>query len=460
MTINRFSQDLELIDNDLPQALDSTIFQFFATLASVALIFIGANYTAAAIPVCCVALFLVQLFYLRTSRQMRILDIQAKAPLFSHFIDTVRGVVPLRAYGWTQQYMKRHLDALNWSQRPYYLMFTIQRWLMLVLDLFNAGLAILLVAIVMCIPNSSTAYLGVALFNIVSFSATLQALVSDWIQVETALGAVSRIRAYTINVKSEHLPGEDDDVPDTWPQNGAIVFDNVSATHNSSLEPAVKNIDLSIRAGERVAICGRTGSGKSTLAYTLMRMTDITEGKILIDDIDISTLPRDEVRQRINALPQEPFFLTGSVRQNLDPGTSASDERMIEALREFSLWEHFETRGGLDGEMDEEELSHGQCQLFCLARAVLRPGKIMILDEATSSIDSETDHMVQQVLGKAFEGRTVIAIAHKLDTIMEFDRVVMMDKGRIVEMGSPGQLMDTEDSAFRDLVMRELNGKP
>ncbi|KAK5989321.1 ABC multidrug transporter B [Cladobotryum mycophilum] len=448
-TLNRFSQDLELIDNDLPQSIDSVVFQFLSTIVSAVLVFMGSGYVAAAIPLCIVVLLLLQFYYLRTSRQLRLLDIEAKAPLFSQFLETIQGLTLIRAYGWTENYNERSHQALNISQRPYYLLFCIQRWLTLVLDLFNAGLAILVVAIALNVH--STAYLGVALFNIVTFSSTLQTLVTDWIQVETALGAISRIRTYVRTVEDENLPSEDGDVPEDWPTNGTITFEGISASYNSPLEPVLKNISVSINDGEKVAICGRTGSGKSSLISTLLRMLEVDSGTMTIDGIDISTLPRQEIRSRLNTLPQEPFFLEGSVRENLDPAESASDERMVEVLRNVGLWEQFESNDGLDGDMDEEMLSHGQRQLFCLARAVIKPGKILIMDEATSSVDSETDDLMQEIIRKEFRGRTVISIAHKLQTILDFDRVILLQKGQIIEIGSPRELLESEESAFRAL---------
>lgn len=180
-------------------------------------------------------------------------------------------------------------------------------------------------------------------------------------------------------------------------------------------------------------------------------MLDIDSGSISVDGIDVSTIPRQEVRNRLNTLPQQPFFLHGSVRENIDPLQAASDERLIEVLRTVGMWEFFESRDGLDGDMDDDKLSHGQRQLFCLARAVIKPGRILIMDEATSSVDSETDELMQRVLRDEFKGRTVIAIAHKLHTVLDFDRVVLLDKGRVVETGNPQELLATPTSAFRTL---------
>ncbi|KAK2865449.1 hypothetical protein FQN49_003561 [Arthroderma sp. PD_2] len=426
-TINRFSQDLELIDNDLPQSLDQFVFQFLATIVSGVFVFIGAGYIAAAIPLCILALFVVQFFYLRTSRQLRLLDIEAKAPLFSQFIETVRGVVCIRAYGWTGNYTERHYRALNISQKPYYLLWCIQRWLTLVLDLLNAGLAIILVAVATNVRNASTPFLGVALFNIVTFSSTLQTLVTAWTQLETALGAINRVRSYLKDVKDENLPSENGSVPEDWPQSGAITFKNVSA------------------------------SGKSSLVSCLLRMLDMDSGTISIDDIDISTIPRQEVRSRLNTLPQDPFFLYVSVQENIYPLQTASDEVVIEALRAVGMWEFLETYGGLDGEVSEDKLSHGQRQLFCLARAVAKQGRILIMDEATSSVDAETDKLMANVLRDRFKDMTVVAIAHKLQTVLDFDRILLLDKGKIIETGNPKELLATPTSAFRELYEKLVN---
>jgi ABC-type multidrug transport system fused ATPase/permease subunit len=167
---------------------------------------------------------------------------------------------------------------------------------------------------------------------------------------------------------------------------------------------------------------------------------------ITIDGIDISTIPRQEVRRRLNTLPQEPFFLHGSVRENIDPLQTSNDDRIIEVLRTVRMWDFFESRGGLDSGVNEENLSHGQKQLFCLARAMVKKGSILIMDEATSSVDSEMDELMQRILRKEFEGRTLITVTHRLHTVLDFDQVVLLEKGRIIEIGNPRELLATKSS--------------
>lgn len=444
---NRFSQDLELIDNDLPNAINMTIFHLMSSIVSAVLVFIGSGYVAAAIPLCIIALFILQFYYLRTSRQLRLLDIEAKAPLFSLFFESLQGVMSIRAFGWTDAYIAKHVDVLNTSQRPYYIMFCIQRWLSLVLDLFNAAVAVLLVGITLNLPGGSTGYLGVALFNIVTFSSTLQSLVTEWTQVETALGAIKRIQAYTTSVPDENLPGETGSVSPAWPEAGSISISSLSASYDASDKPVLNNIDLEITHGQKVAICGRTGSGKSSLVSTLLCLLEIDSGSITIDGVDISTIPRQTVRERINTLPQEPFFLHGSVRENLDSHGSLEDEVLITALSDVGLWSRFSV-DGLDADMDEETLSHGQRKLFCLAKALVKPSSILIMDEATSSVDGQTDQLIQGVIRKRFVDCTIIAVAHKLSTVEDFDTVIMLDKGGVIERGNPARLLEDNLSTF------------
>ncbi|KAJ5854742.1 hypothetical protein N7534_007285 [Penicillium rubens] len=241
----------------------------------------------------------------------------------------------------------------------------------MVLDLFVARIAIILVAFATNIRGSgSTGYLGVALYQIVTFSTTLQTLVAEWTQVEMALGA--SYQSY------ENLPNETGHVSDKWPAKGAIVSNGVTASYDPSTDPVLKDINLSITPGEKVAIC-RTGSGKSSLVSTLLRMLEFQSGSICVDDIDISTITRQAVRSRFNSLPQDPFFLQGTVRENLDPLRVATGERLVEALQSVRIWDFCKSRGGLDEDMNEGTLSHGQRQLFCLVRAVINPGSVLIM---------------------------------------------------------------------------------
>jgi len=207
---------------------------------------------------------------------------------------------------------------------------------------------------------------------------------------------------------------------------------------------------MKISPGQKVGICGRTGSGKSSFLSTLLRLLDLDSGSIVIDGQDLSTLPREVVRTRMIAIPQDPFILSESTRLNADPGGKVSDDKIIAALTKVNLWSVIEPRGGLDENMKSQPLSHGQQQLFCLARAMLRTSKILILDEATSNVDRETDQLMQRIIREEFQGHTIITVAHRLDTIEDSDMVAVLDAGALVEFGNPKALL-AKDSFFKSL---------
>ncbi|KAF4972333.1 hypothetical protein FZEAL_9615 [Fusarium zealandicum] len=482
--INRFSQDLQLIDMDLPLSALNTFATFVLCIAEVALIAVGSYYTAIAFPFLFVALWVVQHAYLRTSRQLRFLDLEAKSPLYALFTETVTGLATLRAFGWRGALEKKHHELLDRSQRPYYLLYAVQRWLTFVLDMFVAAIAVIVMVVVTQLRDVlPIGLIGVALVNIIMFSQHLKLLMTFWTNLETQIGAISRIRSFTCDTASEHEPQEKEQPPDLWPSKGAIVFDNVSAGYRES-EHVLKNLSLSIEAGQKIGICGRTGSGKSSLVSCLFRMVDLHGGRITVDDLDISTLPREQVRTRLVAVPQDAFLIDGSsVRLNADPAEGLVDDVIEDALRAVELWDMVVEKGGLGVPIEELHLSHGQRQLFCIARAILRPSPIVVLDEATSryvatyppsapsvyqdtdivvSVDSHTDELVQRVLLERFENRTVVAIVHKLESSLDdFDLVAVLEAGELQEFGPPRELLEKgpEASAFAALYKSQTMDK-
>ncbi|KAJ5098890.1 hypothetical protein N7532_005891 [Penicillium argentinense] len=450
--LNRFSQDLQLIDMELPIAAINTVATFFLCLAQMALIGAGSKYAAISFPFVLGILFLIQKMYLRTSRQIRFLDLEAKAPLYSHFTDCLHGLVTMRAFGWQHGMEKKNIELLDYSQRPFYFMFAIQRWLTFSLDMIVAGIAILLIVLVVILRGTSlgAGSIGVALLNVIQFSQSIKLMVTFWTNLETHIGSILRVKDFTLNVESEDQPGEDDDIPPNWPSSGAVNFHSISAAYRPS-EPVLNDVSLSIQGGEKVGICGRTGSGKTSMIMSIFRMIELTSGTITVDGVDLARLPRRDLRARINGVSQDSLLFKGSVRTNADPTGSCTDHDILGALRSVQLLPAIEEKGDLDTDIGEIYLSHGQKQLFCLARALLRQGNILILDEATSNIDTKTDEIMQRVIREKFCNHTIISVAHKLDTILDYDRVVVLDAGRIVETGEPYALLTEPKSHFAKL---------
>ncbi|KAH8701117.1 putative ABC multidrug transporter [Talaromyces proteolyticus] len=450
VTLNRFSQDLQLIDMELPVAALNAFATLVLCIAQTTLIGVASPYTAISFPIVLIALYFIQKFYLRTSRQLRFMDLEAKAPLYSQFTECLSGLVTIRAFGWQKAMEKKSRDLLEKSQRPFYLLFAVQRWLTLVLDLVVACIATILIILVVELRGSiSAGYVGVALFNIIQFSQSIKLLITFWTTLETHIGSIARVKIFNETVKSEDEPGENGMVPPEWPGQGAIELKSVSAGYRPD-EPILRNISISIRSGEKIGICGRTGSGKSSLVLAIFRMIELSGGSISIDGIDLTTIPRQEIRSRITGVAQDPFLIKGSVRLNADPTGKATDEAIWDALRSVHLQSTVEEKGSLDVDIEEVYLSHGQKQLFCLARAMLRHSSILILDEATSNVDSKTDEIMQRVIREKFSNHTILAVAHKLDTILDFDKVAMLDAGQLIEFDDPYTLLST-DSAFNRL---------
>ena len=384
VTLNRFSQDLQLIDMDLPTSALNCFTAAMLCLAQIVLIGITSTYAAISFPFWFVALYLIQRFYLRTSRQLRFLDLEAKAPLYSQFTEILGGLMTVRAFGWQNDLGQKTSRFLDLSQRPFYLLWSVQRWLQLVLDMLVAAVAVLLMTLISQLRGTiQGASVGIALLNVVLFSQHIKLVIQYWTVLETHIGAVARIKNFTARTdREESSKGKIDPSP-SWPSQGRIEFNSVYASYGSS-RMVLKNLTMSVQAGEKIGVCGRTGSGKSSLILAIFGMIELHEGSINIDGVDLSELPSEVVRSRIIGLPQDVFMIHGTVRLNVDPYKKSSDKAIVGALEDVQLWDVLREKGGLNASIDSVNLSHGQKQLLCLAQALLRHSSILILDEATS----------------------------------------------------------------------------
>ncbi|KAL9616745.1 MAG: hypothetical protein Q9160_008402 [Pyrenula sp. 1 TL-2023] len=454
-TLNRFSQDLGLIDNELPSALIATVLKLALFLIGGGLMAATATYTIATVPVVIFVLFAVQKFYLRTSRQLRHLDLEQKAPLYTHFQETLAGITSIRAFGWVEQFRSKNADLLDRSQRPAYLLLCIQCWLGIVLDFLVAALATILMVIIVSLRHRiDPGFVGLGLVNVMGFNTGLSDLIKMWTMTETSMGAIARVRDFVNNTKPEAKPTETLVPPADWPSSGSIEIRNFAASYSDTSPLVLQDISLSVPPGSKIGICGRTGSGKSSLLASLFHLLEFRAGSITIDGVDATSLPRDFLRSRLNVIPQEPYWITTeTVRFNLFPWSESApdDAELISALTKCQIWSAVEAKGGLDATMSADFLSHGQRQLFCLARALLRKSKIVVLDEVSASVDIHTDKLIQSVIRAEFRECTVIAVAHRLDNIVDFDRVVVLHEGRVVECNDPQVLLQREESRFREL---------
>ncbi|POR31166.1 ABC transporter C family member 12 [Tolypocladium paradoxum] len=448
--VNRFSQDMRLVDIVLPMSLSVFLFEAAACFGVAGLAVSAVSWFAISIPFVIAALAVIQRFYIRTSKQLRLLEIEHKAPLYSHFLESINGLATIRAFGWIQPYTEKSMKLLDNAQKPSYLLYCIQRWLTLVLDLVLAGMTILLVTLAVILREKiDPSLLGIALVNMMGHRAAL-------VDPRNLARRRDADKELSENTPSENLPKENRVLDASWPACGALEVQNVSVQYDSKDEPILRNVTFSIRHGEKIGLCGRSGSGKSSMIQALLRLANVVEGRIFLDGEDITRVPRSLLRQKLSCLTQDPFLFTNTIRFNMDPLGEHLDEEVNAALERVGLWSTIRAKLGedkqpLDEEMDETFFSHGQRQLLCLARALLKQTFVLILDEPTSSVDSQTDAKIQEVIRTEFKGRTIIMIAHRLDTLLDFDKVAVLDKGSLVEFESPGALLKNQQSHFARL---------
>ncbi|KAJ3495551.1 hypothetical protein NLG97_g3315 [Lecanicillium saksenae] len=442
--INRFSQDMSLVDMQLPVAFGVALQTFLTCIAQGVMIAIGSGYMSAVIPFCIAALYAIQSFYVRTSLQIRLLGLEAKAPLYDHFLQTIDGGATIRAFKWQERFTKMNEELLDLSQKPFYGLYSVQQWLQVVLDLFVAALATLLTALVLFVTKKRTSgSVGVALVNLLSFNTSLTQLVTYWMQLETSLGAILRTREFVTN--PDHQPPEavQDQTPGQELPAKTLQFRNLSASYGRKEELVLKNITLDLAGGQRVGICGRTGSGKSTLLSCLFSLVNVTSGTIHIDGQDIKSIPRDKLQAAIITIPQQPLIVAGTVRENVLLGSPcpSTDEDIVSIMKQLQVWDLVHEHGGLDASIGSVPLTESQRQLLCIGRALLQPGRIVILDEPTSGFDEDTGRVAQELIREVFQGRLVLSVAHKIDTIIDSDLIVVMDHGQVAEIGPPQDLL-------------------
>ncbi|KAG7047518.1 ABC transporter [Colletotrichum scovillei] len=427
ITVNRFSQDLQLIDMELPAAALGLAVGVAFGAARFIVMSVSSRYMAAILPFLIPTFYAIQHFYLRTSRQMRLLDIEHKAPLYSQLIETLEGLATIRAFRWEDKFENVNLRRLDDSQRPKYLLACLQSWLTFSVDMVIAIIAVVLIILVTTLREQiGPGFIGVALTNVLAFSGCVKAIITSWVMLEVSLGAVARVRNFSLTTASEDDSRSNLAEPEgEWPSQGAVELRKVTASY----------------------------AGKSSLILCLLRMMDLDSGTITIDDVDIATLPHEYVRSKIVAVPQESYIFDGTVRLNLDPGQTASDEEITVVLKRVQLWDKVKERGGLGAVIDDKFFSQGEAQLLVFARAMLRKGRVLVLDEITSSLDDESSRIIDEVLRSWFRGWTIIAIAHKLESVLDFDRVAVVDSGVVVEYGEPRQLLGSE-SSFKALYER------
>eukprot|EP00794_Sanderia_malayensis_P019839 gene19839-21781_t len=433
--MNRFSSDLYSIDDSLPFWLNIFLAQAFGVLGTIVVTCYGIPWFAAVlVPLSAIYLY-TQNYYRKTSRELKRISTLTLSPIYEHFSETLSGLSTIRALRETARFSEDNETKLDASQRANYAGTVASIWLMLRLQLIGVAMvaAVSFLAVLEHHLNTvDPGLVGLAIAYALSVTSRLSGLVSAFTETEKQMVSVERAMQYI-----EGAPQEEDERTDPtnvdshWPQLGGISFKNVKLVYRPGLPAALSDINMYIKSGEKVGICGRTGSGKSSLFLVLFRMVEIQHGTVAIDGVDISKIPVKLLRSKLSIIPQDPFLFDGSIRENVDPFNQYSDSEIMSVLQACHLQKVLTELGGLDGHVGEkgQNLSSGQRQLACLARALLKRARIICIDEATASVDLETDKLIQETIREQFKYSTVLTIAHRIETILDNDRILVMDRG-------------------------------
>ncbi|KAL1957525.1 hypothetical protein VTO42DRAFT_5751 [Malbranchea cinnamomea] len=479
---NRFSKDIHTMDNDLTDAMRMFSITVTLILSVIIMIIVFYPYFAAALVPLFIMFLLATNFYRASAREIKRHEAVLRSVVFSQFSEAVNGIASIRAYGLQNHFIARLRKSIDNMNSAYFLTFSNQRWLSIRLDAVGCLMIFVLgILVVTSRFDVDPSISGLVLSYILAIVQMLQFTIRQLAEVENNMNATERLHYYGTELEQEpplHL-GE---VDKSWPQSGSISFTDVQMRYRPGLPLVLRGLNMEIRGGERIGIVGRTGAGKSSIMSALFRLTELSGGCIKIDGVDISKIGLYDLRSRLAIIPQDPALFRGTVRSNLDPFNEHTDLELWSALRKADLVgpetdhhpQHSTTtttespsdpekhhhhsssqRIHLDTTVDEEGLnfSLGQRQLMALARALVRDSRIIVCDEATSSVDFETDQKIQRTMAEGFKGKTVLCIAHRLRTIIDYDRICVMDQGQIAEMDTPLALWKS-GGVFRSMCDR------
>nr|XP_009486161.1 PREDICTED: multidrug resistance-associated protein 7 [Pelecanus crispus] len=455
--LNRFSSDLYCVDDSLPFILNIFLANMYGLLGMLVIITYGLPWIGLVLFPLAALYFSIQRYYRRTSRELKRLYSVTLSPIYTHFSETLSGLSSIRAMRATQRFELENQLRLEQNQRCLFASNTAMQWLDIRLQMIGVAVVTTIAGIAIIQHQKqlgNPGLVGLALSYALSVTNLLSGLISSFTLTETMMVSVERTEEYTTDI-----PMESQDklvqVAADWPSQGIVEFQQVVLAYREGLPNALDGVNFTVYPGEKLGIVGRTGSGKSTLFLALFRMLELKSGRILLDGVDSQLVGLEELRSRLAIIPQDPFLFSGSIRENLDPQGKRTDAELHEVLEQCHLWDAVTQMGGLDSELGgrgKSLLSVGQSQLVCLARALLTQAKVLCIDEATASVDQKTDQLLQQTIRQRFADKTVLTIAHRLNTILDSDRVLVMQAGRVAELDSPTHLSQKDGSLFQHLL--------
>ncbi|EIW55759.1 multidrug resistance-associated ABC transporter [Trametes versicolor FP-101664 SS1] len=458
--MSRLSKDQDTVDAELAMIAVQLLSTASSVVGTAALVFYTFPYLGIIFVPLMTLYYIAAVYYRRSSVEAKRLDSLLRSALYSSYSETLTGLSTVRAYRSQDRFIRKSEDGLDLENRAYYMTIAIQRWLGVRLDILG-NILILGICLFAAGFRSSVdpSKIGVVLSYTLSITQTFSLLVSTYAQNEQNFNAVERILYYT-ELPNEGAATTPNDPPPTWPHSGEIAFKDVEMAYRPGLPLVLKGVSFYVKPGEKVGIVGRTGAGKSSLLQALFRIVNVQSGHIEIDGQNIADIGLDTLRGRLALVPQDSLLFKGTLRENLDPTNTRTDAELIDSLRRAWLLPRdgstdpvAEAKFSLSSNVSDEgsNYSAGEKQLVALCRALVKNSRIIVLDEATSSVDVETDAKVQRTIQTEFSASTLLCIAHRLNTIVYYDRILVMDAGRVAEFDTPLALFDKEDSIFRSL---------
>ncbi|KAI9208362.1 P-loop containing nucleoside triphosphate hydrolase protein [Polychytrium aggregatum] len=479
--LNRFAKEMADADNDVMEAIHKFCNWMFKGLSILVILSsIAPSFLLMVIPIACVYVYMAQR-YLICSRDLKRLESTSRSPIFSQFAETLDGIATIRAYRLEDRLVTNIWEMFDQNSRCYFYFRTLSRWLSLRSDIISA-LFVFCTGAVILMDKISTGWAGLGLTYAIAFTDTLLWTIRYHAEMEREITSIERIDEYANIEQEESRDQTAYVVPDaSWPSRGEIVAENLSVKYSNELPEVLHSLSFDIRPGEKIGVVGQTGAGKSTLTLAFFRIIPMSQGRIIIDGVDVSKIRLCDLRSHMTIIPQDPVLFAGTLRANLDPLQQHDDAGIWMALKRVHFANTLGVARSTDSVYSTETLlieesddsapaeplglanlsldthvaengsnfSQGQRQLLCLARALLRTPKILFLDEATASVDNQMDSQIQTTIREEFKDTTLVCIAHRLRSVIDYDRILVLDKGAIVEFDTPWNLINRESGVFR-----------
>lgn len=455
--LSRFSKDINLVDMLLPQQMENLINMFFNYLSVLAGVAVGAPYIVAVIVVAMVFYIIVLMYFRKASIQVQRFEALSRGPLFSHFSETLEGIATIRSYQLEDAFRTSNLDVLDRNTIDFLTLRIATQWFGFRLDMLGHVITLgtfLIITLLRNYGSLDTGLAALALSYTSGITLTLSGFSTTFAELDIRMNSVERLREYDglEQEAPEYIP--ETAPPEDWPRTGSIEFKKLVVEYVKDV-PVLNKISAKIKPREKIGIVGRTGAGKSTLITTLFRTTEASSGKVLIDGVDIGKIGLYDLRSKISIIPQISQMFMGTLRYNLDPFDHYEDKDLWRVLEMVGLKKYVKK---LDGKLlavveeNGQNFSVGQRQLIAMARCLLRDTNILLLDEATAAVDVETDATLQKMIRVNFKDKTVLTIAHRLNTVMDCDRIMVLDKGQIVEFDKPITLLENKQGYLYSMV--------